>query len=116
MSAKHKCMQKDKLKFCTNCKCKNHNTPKCWEEGGGNHANVPHWVKWGADNASEAKKKRKRTKAHATKEDSGSESAATACRLPKLHDTHNEKVLVTWNDITLHRTHPKKNSESAPPS
>ena len=106
MSAKQKCMWKDKLKFCTNCKCKNHNAPKCWEEGP--HANAPHWVKQGADNASEDKRKRGRTKVYATKEDSGSKSAAKACRSPKLHDTHDEKVSVTWDDITLHRTHPKK--------
>ena len=38
-----------------------------------------------------------------------------ACGSPKLHDTHNEKVSVTWDDITLHRTH-LKNGESMPPS
>ena len=111
MLAKQKHTWKDKSKFCTNCKCKNHNAPPCWEEGSRNHANAPHWVKQGTNNAGEDKK-RKGTKAYMTKEDSGSESATIACGSPKLHNTHNEDVLVTWDDTTLHRTHLK--SESMP--
>ena len=45
MLAKQKHTWKDKPRFCINCKCKNHNAPECWEEGGGNHVNTPHWVK-----------------------------------------------------------------------
>ena len=69
MSEKQRCMQKDKPKFCTNCKQKNHNTTKCWEEGSRNLVNMPHWVKKGTNNTSEDKKKRGRTKVYATKED-----------------------------------------------
>ena len=81
MLAKQKHTKKDKPKFCMNRKRKNHNTPECWEEGSGNHANTPHWVKKDANNTNEDKKKRKGTKAPVAKEDSGSKSAAAACGL-----------------------------------
>jgi len=69
--------------------------------------NAPHWVKQGTRNAGEEQKKRKGTKAYVTKEDSGSKSAAMAYGSPKLHATHNEKVSVTWDNITLHKTSKK---------
>ena len=100
MLAKQKHMQKDKSKFCMNCMHRNHNATECWEEGGGNHANAPHWIKKNAGNTSDDKKKGKEAKVHATKDNSGSESAAIAYDLPKPQNTHEERVSITWDDKT----------------
>ena len=91
---------KDKSKFCTNCKCRNHNAAKCWEEGDGNHANAPHWIKKNAGNIGDDKKKGKEANVHATKDDSSSESAAIAYDLLKPQNMHEERVSITWDDKT----------------
>jgi len=52
----------------------NHTISECWEEGGGNHANTPIWVK--KSGGDKSKKKKERDKAYLSKDDSGSETAA----------------------------------------
>ena len=100
MLAKQKRTRKDKSKFCTNCKRRNHNATECWEEGGGNHANAPHWIKKNAGNIGDDKKKGKEANVHVTKDDSSSESAAIAYDLLKPQNMHEERVSITWDDKT----------------
>ena len=71
------------MKHCTNCQQKNHSVAECWEQGGGNHANAPDWVKKATNKSGNKDKKNKGTKAHTAKEDSGSELVAMAINTPR---------------------------------
>ena len=82
LAAKQQMCPKAKSKYCTNCKRTNHTSHKCWEEGGGNNANTPAWVKKG--NTNKSKNKVNRDKVYMSKDDSGSEMAATALDPMKL--------------------------------
>ena len=57
-------------------------------------------MKKNVGNTSDDKKKRKEAKAHVTKDDSGSKSAAIACNSPTPQNTF-EKVSITWDNKTL---------------
>jgi len=82
LATKQQMRPKAKTKYCINFKRTNHTSNKCWEEGGGNHANTPAWVKKG--NTDKSKKKVNRDKVYMSKDDSGSETAATALDPMKL--------------------------------
>jgi len=81
LAAKQQTCLKAKSKYCTNCKRTNHTANECWEEGGGNHANAPTWIKKGD---ADKKKKTNKDKVYMLKDDSGSKMATTALDHTKL--------------------------------
>jgi len=68
----------------------NHTINDFWEEGGGNHANAPSWVK--KSNRDNSKKRQKKDKAYVSKDDSGSETAPIASNSTSLQQA--DKLLI----------------------
>jgi len=94
LAAKQWMHPKPKPKHCTNCKRTNHMVSECWEEGGGNHANAPNWIK--KNNGDKSKKKKNKDKAYVLKDDSGSETTATA--LHPIKPGHLDRLLAPLSD------------------